>query len=702
MANPENKDRSFLTQCLCLISMIGFAIAEPIYAAIGKEGTYFLKHQLTLQDDWLIMLTLSVALPAFFCLLLFQLYRKGDRQCQDRFFHALLCLLMILFSLPLLKGYGWPIFGQLLVASVMGTAILWLFRRLEFLRLALVYLAFTAVIFPAIFLLHCMDQNPAHAAKTVVKVQTPVVLIIFDELPLVSLLDENNKIDDTRYPAFASLAKGSTWFRNAVTVHNYTIGAVPAIMTGNYPSTAKTANGTECLNPPPLYKNFPDNLFTLLGSSYRLNAFESYLYLCPPELCGEDADSAGRTTVQQKLNILKLVGRNYLSEILFNRADFNEFYESFRRSQVPENKLSAYHWQDMALLDGFLQSFRKPNPDRSLYFFHPLLPHWQWEFYPSGKRYMLDSYIDLEIKNCDTTRSPLCRNPAINNALYKRHLLQVGYVDHVLNDILTSLKKTGLYDRALVIVTADHGISFRADTFKREVSDENFADIMRVPLFVKIPGQNQGRNDTRSVQTIDILPTILDVLKVQKPAAMDGQSLLSGHYQEKTALSICASEKLRAFTPVRIQTASAVSLAKKIQTFGTHDPLRLFAPGPYGGLFGHAVSAAPAVSSLRYELYNLHNLHQADLSSPVLPLRIQGKILAGKKANLDNLTLAIAVNGTISALTQPFYVENQNGYIFSALVPESALKNGDNNVRLYAVEGNPQQPQIRLLFPVTE
>ena len=54
-------------------------------------------------------------------------------------------------------------------------------------------------------------------------------MVIFDELPLTSLMDEKRQIDPVRYPNFAALADDGYWFRNATTVTDYTVQAVPAI-----------------------------------------------------------------------------------------------------------------------------------------------------------------------------------------------------------------------------------------------------------------------------------------------------------------------------------------------------------------------------------------------------------------------------------------------------------------------------------------
>ena len=60
----------------------------------------------------------------------------------------------------------------------------------------------------------------------------------------------------------------------------------------------------------------------------------------------------------------------------------------------------------------------------------------------------------------------------------------------------------------------------------RVISRETFADIARVPLFIKYPGQRGGSVDSRIVRTIDIFPTIADVLGIRLPWAVDGRLLL--------------------------------------------------------------------------------------------------------------------------------------------------------------------------------
>ena len=103
---------------------------------------------------------------------------------------------------------------------------------------------------------------------------SPVYLLVFDELPWHSLLDETGRIDPVRYPNFARLAETSHVFNNATTVGFTTEAAVPALLA----STLQT-------QPAPVYSMYPDNLFTLLGGVYDVSSWDPLVDLCPDSVC---------------------------------------------------------------------------------------------------------------------------------------------------------------------------------------------------------------------------------------------------------------------------------------------------------------------------------------------------------------------------------------------------------------------------------
>lgn len=80
----------------------------------------------------------------------------------------------------------------------------------------------------------------------------------------------------------------------------------------------------------------------------------------------------------------------------------------------------------------------------------------------------------------------------------------------------------------MLVVVADHGISFELQDTRRALSDINKASLLRVPLFIKRPGQISGETHATPAMTIDILPTMFSELGFSlESLAMDGVDLQS-------------------------------------------------------------------------------------------------------------------------------------------------------------------------------
>jgi arylsulfatase A-like enzyme len=99
-------------------------------------------------------------------------------------------------------------------------------------------------------------------------------------------------------------------------------------------------------------------------------------------------------------------------------------------------------------------------------------------------------------------------------------------VDHHLGRIFDWLKKTGLWDETLIVVTSDHG-EMLGDHFmwgKETIYDPCF----HVPLIIRDPRNRAtaGSIVQEFVETIDLAPTILEWVGGTPPAAFDGHSLL--------------------------------------------------------------------------------------------------------------------------------------------------------------------------------
>lgn len=99
-------------------------------------------------------------------------------------------------------------------------------------------------------------------------------------------------------------------------------------------------------------------------------------------------------------------------------------------------------------------------------------------------------------------------------------------VDGALEDFMAALKARDLYDRALIIITADHGEGM--DEHAKWMHEQAYDTCVHVPLIVKFPeGKHAGERFTPMVQLVDIYPTVADTLGLDAALPGDGQSLLA-------------------------------------------------------------------------------------------------------------------------------------------------------------------------------
>ena len=207
----------------------------------------------------------------------------------------------------------------------------------------------------------------------------------------------------------------------------------------------------------------------------------------------------------------------------------------------------------------------------------------------------------------------------------QRDLLQVGYVDSIVGVLLRRLKAVGLYDRALVVVTADHGISFEPGGFPRIVSKDNVADIAGVPLFVKYPGQQLGTIDRRAAETIDVVPTIADVIGARIPWHVDGRSLRAAPVAR--TVTVNSGYGPVSTSPAAVASGVLATARRNAALFGQGDD-SLYRLGPYKALLGRVVGAPRGASAERDDVRLEHASEFADVQTRSLfvPALIEGDV----------------------------------------------------------------------------
>lgn len=116
------------------------------------------------------------------------------------------------------------------------------------------------------------------------------------------------------------------------------------------------------------------------------------------------------------------------------------------------------------------------------------------------------------------------------SALLTYYDSQVGVLDRELARLFEALRRRGLYDPALVVITADHGEAFKENREMLGYFGHHSAwePAVRIPLLVKRPSQEIGRVFPEPVQQVDVAPTVLGVVGLPAPEGIEGRPLDGG------------------------------------------------------------------------------------------------------------------------------------------------------------------------------
>ena len=90
--------------------------------------------------------------------------------------------------------------------------------------------------------------------------------------------------------------------------------------------------------------------------------------------------------------------------------------------------------------------------------------------------------------------SVLKSDPWLPVILQQRHLLQAGFTDRFIGNLIDRLQAQGIYEESLIIVTADHGSSFRHGMPRRTAVARDPADIVPDPPYHEVSAANDRHN----------------------------------------------------------------------------------------------------------------------------------------------------------------------------------------------------------------
>ena len=206
----------------------------------------------------------------------------------------------------------------------------------------------------------------------------------------------------------------------------------------------------------PVLRDHPNNLFTYMNGRKEMNVYQAITKLCPSGACTN-------------------AGPEYFRMVHRQVQQFQEVTSRALTSTKP-----------------------------TLHFAHVLLPHRPWGLAP-------DLRLAPDLVQFTDKRSEQLIDRRRDN--YQSMLRQYVATDKLLLDFITKLKASPNWDNTMIVVTADHGITFvPGESYRDKINLNNpgtLEDIYRVPLFIKYPQQNVGAVSDCPASSIDILATII-------------------------------------------------------------------------------------------------------------------------------------------------------------------------------------------------
>ncbi|WP_441233633.1 sulfatase-like hydrolase/transferase [Bradyrhizobium sp. 930_D9_N1_4] len=515
------------------LALSAIAIPQPFYSVTGTTLNFFVAWRMS-GIEFAAWILLIYAVPPLLTYLLVtlgsRLHRYLGRALAFIVFATYIWLAVtnavrqLARQAPFIPGSEQIIAGAVLLA-LSGT-LAWLLLSKPGLRGVVRLLGVMTVVFPALMLLRGTEFGVIQLSrippppKLDIASRPNVVLIVYDEFPLTTILDGDGLIDKEKFPNFHQLAQGSTWFADARSVSGETETAVPAIMSG------RLTKG----DAPATYGVYPKNIFYMLGASYNVLDLQTVTNLNPFGQSGDNFEPSFSARTWRIARDVAIIYAHIVTPPQFvrNLPPINRQHNRFGEDIAALPHGTPHHQRFIAALSDAKQPF--------LAVYHNIYPHNGWSHYPSGTSYpppRWGDYISLDRK---TSKLSVDNARIMHDT--QAHLLQSMHADKLLGEIIARLKATGAYDHSMIVVVADHGVSLWPGEAPRDPNVSHKSDVAAIPLLVKLPEQANARVSLDEVTTIDVYPTILDYLGFDRPEDVQGTSFLNAIRQAVPAETV--------------------------------------------------------------------------------------------------------------------------------------------------------------------
>ncbi|MBM4311485.1 MAG: hypothetical protein FJ119_11150 [Deltaproteobacteria bacterium] len=280
--------------------------------------------------------------------------------------------------------------------------------------------------------------------------------------------------DRNTTPNIDLLSEDSVVFKNAIATAPWTSASICSLITAQYPAKLRMADWAATIDEQSLLLSE-----ILREHNYRTHGVISHIFIA-------------------------------------GRYGFGQGFDGYDE----DNARGGGHISSPSVTQKAIDYVRGAGDKPFLLFLHYFDPHYS---YIQHEKHVFSAPFDGPQYSGMDWNNLIYRAPymSVRDVEYIRALYdsEIAFTDEHIGRFLEELKRLGLYEDALIVLTADHGEEFleRGDYYIGHMR-KVFQEMIHVPLIVKLPGRALKKTVERFVSLVDLMPSILSAAGVPMPA----------------------------------------------------------------------------------------------------------------------------------------------------------------------------------------
>jgi arylsulfatase A-like enzyme len=340
-----------------------------------------------------------------------------------------------------------------------------------------------------------------------------ILLITSDGLNADNLSAYGYERDTT--PRIKELVASSLVAENAFNNSGKTLGSILSFYTGKYPTRTRVLYSPDILKGKDSFQHLPGILKTLgyynVQYTYpnHADAFSANLLSGFDEANGV---SVQQNVVQNQLSQYVKTDYAYFFYEIANRIVDRLRHVFFNKKMVNQQDIvegNTHSFDDQQKIDSVLGVVRSKE--------QPVFAHIHW----------MGTHGRVFVTN---NRTYSAAKDAQQQADWDVDFYDDSIIDFdaAVGQIIDGLRELGAYDNTILVIGSDHS--------------QNYFTEKRIPLIMHFPSNQHSGTVQSNVQNIDLAPTLLDYLGVDRPVWMDGASILDGNPGNRPIFGVSTGE----------------------------------------------------------------------------------------------------------------------------------------------------------------